>query len=97
MPESGLCWATAERVRLPPMTFADTFHWDGVGTMVRDRAPMTSAKHTRPSMHAALSLPQAPVETQRQMATGWHARPSLTRSDLCPVRSAAPQAIDWAR
>jgi AraC-like DNA-binding protein len=97
MPESGLCWVTAERVHLPPMTFADTFHWDGVGTMVRDWAPMTGAKHARQGTHAALPLPQAAVETQRQMATGWHARPSLTGSDPCPVRSAAPQAIDWAR
>ena len=97
MTESGLCWVTAERVHLPPMTFADTFHWDGVGTMVRDPGPMRSAKHTHASMHAALSLPQSPVETQHQTATRWHARPSLTRRDLCPVRSAVPQAIDWAR
>jgi AraC family transcriptional regulator len=28
---------------------------------------------------------------------GGHSRPSVTRTDPCPVRSAAPQAIDWAR
>ena len=95
--EAGVCWVAAERVPLPPMTFAETFRWDGVGTMVRDGGSMTSAKPTHPSMHAALALTQAPFETQRHMATGWYARPSLTRSDLCPDRSAAPQAIDWAR
>jgi AraC-like DNA-binding protein len=95
--ESGACWVTAERVPLPPMPFVDTFHWDGVGPMVRDGRPMASSKPTLPSMHAALSLTQAPFETPCQMATGGHARPSLTRSDLCPVRSAAPQVIEWAR
>jgi AraC-like DNA-binding protein len=92
----GFRVATA-RVHLPPMTFDETFHWDGVDITSRDGGPMRSSKPTLPSRHAALSLTQAPVETQGQMATGWPARPSLTRSDLCPVRSSAPQAIDWAR
>jgi AraC-like DNA-binding protein len=58
---------------------------------------MTRSKPTLPSMHAVPPLTQAPVETQGQMATGGHARPSLTNSDLYPVRPSAPQAIDWAR
>jgi AraC-like DNA-binding protein len=92
----GFRVATA-RVHLPPMTFDETFHWDGVDITPRDGGPMRSSKPTLPSRHAALSLTQAPVETQGQMATGWPARPSLTRGDLYPVRSSAPQAIDWAR
>ena len=95
--EPGGFRVATERIHLPPMTFDDTFHWDGVGSMSRNGGPMTRSKPTLPSMHAAPSLTQAPVETQGQMATGGHARPSLTRGDLCPVRSSAPQAIDWAR
>jgi AraC-like DNA-binding protein len=95
--EPELYRVATERVPLPPMPFADTFHWDGVGPMSQDGGPAASVKPTRPSMHGALALTQAPFETQRQMATGWHARPSLPRSDLGPVRSAALQAIDWAR
>jgi AraC-like DNA-binding protein len=86
-----------ERVQLPPMTFDETFHWDGVCITARDAWPMTSSKPTRPRMHAALALTQALVETQGQRATGGHARASVTGDDLCPVRSAAPQAINWAR
>jgi AraC-like DNA-binding protein len=92
----GFRVATA-RVQLPPMTFKETFHWDGVGPIARDGWPMTSAKPTHSRMHAALGLTQASVETPCQMATGGHARPSVTRGDRCPIRSSAPQAIDWAR
>jgi AraC family transcriptional regulator len=48
-------------------------------------------------MHAALAVTQAFIETPCQMATRGDARPFVTGSDLCPVRSAAPQVIDWAR
>jgi AraC-like DNA-binding protein len=95
--EPGSCRVATERVALPPMPFADTYHWDGVGPMSRDGGPVASVKPTRLSMHGALALTQAPFETQRQMTTGWHARPSLPRSDLGPVRSTTLQAIDWAR
>jgi hypothetical protein len=95
--EPRLSKVAAERIHLPPMRFADTFDWDGVSTMVRPGEPMTSSQRTLPSGHAALSLTQGPVETPCQLATGGHARPSWTRGDLCPVRSAVPRAIDWAR
>jgi len=95
--ELGGFRVATERIHLPPMTVDETFHWDGVGTMSRDGGPKTRSKPTLPSRHAARSLTQAPVETQGQIPTGWHARPSLTRGDLCPVRTSAPQAIDWAR
>jgi hypothetical protein len=95
--ESGLYKVTAKRVHLPPMTFDEMFHWDGVGTMSQDGGPGTSAKPTFPSRHAARSLTQAPFETPGRMATGGHTKPSVTRSDLCPVRLAATQTIDWAR
>jgi AraC family transcriptional regulator len=58
---------------------------------------MMRSQHTLPRMHAALSWTQAPVETQRQMAMGWHAKPSLTDGDLCFVPTSPPQTIDWAR
>ena len=95
--ELGGFRVATERAHLPPMTFDATFHWDGVGTMSRDGGPTTSSKPTSPSLHAALSLTQAPVETECHMAMGGHARPSLTMGDLYHVRSSAPQAIDWAR
>jgi hypothetical protein len=95
--EHGSFWVATERVHLPPMTFDETLYWDGMGPMSQDGGPMTSSKPTLPSMHAVFSLTQAPCETQGQMATGRHARPSVTRGDRCPVRSSAPQAIDWAR
>jgi AraC-like DNA-binding protein len=95
--ELGNFRAATERAHLPPMMFGDTFHWDGVSTMSRDGGPMTSSKHTLPHIHAARLLPQASSETQGQMATGRHSRPSLVRSELYPVRSSAPLAIDWAR
>ena len=95
--EPGGFRVATERIHLPPMTFDDTFHWDGVGSMSRNGGPMTRSKPTLPSMHAVPSSTQAPIETQGQIATGGHARPSLTSSDLCPVRPSAPQAIDWAR
>lgn len=95
--EPGTCWVAAERVSLPPMPVADTFHWGGVGTIARGGEPMTSSKTALPSRHGALALTLAPFERQRQMATGGHARPSVTGGVLCPGRSATPQAIDWAR
>jgi hypothetical protein len=95
--EPGLYRVATERVHLPPMTFEDTFHWDGVGPMSRDGGPIINSKHTLPSRHATRSLPQAPCEIQCQMAMGWHAGQSLTGDDLYPVRSSAPQATDWAR
>jgi AraC-like DNA-binding protein len=95
--ELGLYRVAAERVHLPPITFDETFHWDGVGTMSRGGRPTMSSKHTFPSRHAALSLTQAPVETPCQMAAGGHASQSLTRGDLYPVGSSAPQVSDWAR
>jgi hypothetical protein len=48
--ESGVGWVAAEQVPLPPMLFAETFHWDGVGPMVRAGAPMTRAQYTRSTM-----------------------------------------------
>jgi AraC-like DNA-binding protein len=95
--EVGLYRVARERAQLPPMTFDDTFHWDGVGPISQDGGPITRSKPTLPSMHAVLAWMQAPVETQGQMVTGGHARPSVTRGDLYAVRSAVPQAIDWAR
>jgi hypothetical protein len=80
--ELGLCRVAMERAQLPPMTLDHRFHWDGVGSMARDRGPMTSSKQTFPSRHAALSLAQAPFETPCQMAMGGHARPSVTRGGL---------------
>jgi AraC-like DNA-binding protein len=70
-----------ERVHLPPMTFDETFHWNGVGTMSRDGQPMLSSKHTLPSLQAACSLTQASCQTQEQSSTGRHDRPSLTTTD----------------
>ena len=98
MPEEpGVYRVAMGRVPLPPMTFEDTFHWDGVDPMVRAGGPMASAKPIFPRRPAARSWTPAPCETPCQMATRGHAGPSLTKSDLGPVRSAAPQAIDWAR
>jgi hypothetical protein len=94
--EPGLYRIAAERVHLPPMAFDETFHWDGVGPMSRDEAPMTRSKPTLPSMHAARSLTQPSFETQRQTTAGRHARPSVTSSDLC-LDPSPPYAIDWAR
>jgi AraC-like DNA-binding protein len=65
--------------------------------MARDGGPMMSAKSTLPSRHAARSLTEALFETQYQMATNWHTKPSMTRSDPYSVCAAAPQAIDWAQ
>lgn len=86
-----------ERAHLPPMTFVDTFHWDGVRTMSRDGGTMTRSKHSLPHTHAARVLPHASSEMQGEMATGWQARLALSDDGLCPVPSTAPHAIDWAR
>jgi hypothetical protein len=43
--ESGVCWVAAERAPLPPMPFAKTFHWDGLGPVSRDGGPMMSSQH----------------------------------------------------
>jgi AraC-like DNA-binding protein len=92
----GFRVATA-RVHLPLMTYDETFHWDGVSPVSRDKGPNMSLKHTLPSMHAARSLTETPTETQCLTAMGRHAGQSFTRSDLCPVHSSAPQAINWTR
>src|SRR5262245_27731399 len=95
--EPALYRVGTERAQLPPMTFEDTLHWDGVTTISRDGGLVTTSKPTFPSMSAAHSLPQATGETQRQIATGWHARPPTIKGALCPVRSSAPQAMDLAQ
>jgi AraC-like DNA-binding protein len=95
--ELGNFRVATERAHLPPMTFVDMFHWDGVRTMSWDRGPMTSSKHSLPHIHSARVLPQTSAEAQGHIDTGWQARPSLARNDPCSVPSTAPHAIDWAR
>jgi len=92
----GLKVAT-QRVQLPPMTFEDTFQWDGVGPLSRDGGPKRRSTHTLPRLHDTRVLTETPPEMPCQTAMGWHAGPSLTRSDRSPVHASAPQAIDWAR
>jgi hypothetical protein len=92
----GFRVATA-RVHLPLITYDDSFHWDGVSPVSRDKGPNISSKHTLPSMHAARSFTETPTETQCLTAMGRHAGQSFTRNDLCPVHSSAPQAINWTR
>jgi AraC-like DNA-binding protein len=93
----GLCRVAPERVQLPPMASSTTFHWDGRGAVSRDSMSDTDAEPYLPDLSVTHSLTQASVQARCHMPIGRPARPPLSGGDLCPVRSSAPQAIDWAR
>ena len=85
-----------QRVRLSPMTCADTFHWDGMGTVSRGIVSHTDAEPDPHDRRGARALLHSSCQTRHQTAIGRDARPSVTAGEMRLIPSSPPQTLDWA-
>jgi AraC family transcriptional regulator len=96
-PEPGSFRVATQRGPLPPMTCADTFHWDGMGTVSRGIGSHTDAEPDPQDRPVARGLLHASCQTRLQTVTGRDGRPSATAGEMRLIPSSPPQTLNWAQ